>query len=587
VPTRELRCAIVAPPNSSFSGLASPSAMDRRQETGDYYVPRSRAEREASAQRPSRGGGDREASAQRQGRGSDGEASRGERDRSVSRSHRGDREPSVSRSQRNNEHEEEQVQQRSRSVLVIMLGQTEVHIPGPACGTTARTLAKALQVMRDCIIDEDSAKQALDIFEAALSGPLQYKGAHLCLAEIYIAGSAPQIGKDYRRAVTELVTFLEVSDSADYREVLGQEQLFDVARETARVAQFLDASGLGPISSQLTRLASEIPMLQGTALRACLLRLERIDGAPSMALALKGAAPPPPGPLDFLHNLLKDMNIVESENSSLKVRLEEERGKLALFANTLEREQEKRLEAEELVCRFSASAQHLHKANERLAERIEGEVLRADKAEQSCATAEVDSDELRREIIRLRKELELERRKGLLNERDLRNEAATDGQQAMGATTARGSPDPRKTVSGTQSARQSPGPDSRSVPQCLQGYENVRRTGRPTASPSQDYMQVSTNQEQELRQWMARQQTGSPAPRDREPMHSTRQASASPTPAAHPPMLRERHMPNGRAGSATGKRDAIDADRKHLRSSLANGVLHSARANSENIGPQF
>eukprot|EP00929_Paragymnodinium_shiwhaense_P019983 TRINITY_DN13460_c0_g1_i1.p1 TRINITY_DN13460_c0_g1~~TRINITY_DN13460_c0_g1_i1.p1 ORF type:complete len:540 (+),score=131.51 TRINITY_DN13460_c0_g1_i1:165-1784(+) len=468
---------------------------------------------------------------------------------------------------------------RERPALTIQLSDVEVVIPGPPCSASSRTLAKALALMRSRTICEEDAKQALDVFEAALSGPLQFKGGHLCLAEVYINGSAPQFGKDYRRAITELITFLEVTDVASY----GPEVRLAAAREAGRLGQHLDSSGLAPLSKQLTQLAADIPMLQGTALRALISRVERIDGAPCMALALPGAPPPPAGPMDFLNNLLRSVNEADTKTVVMLNECKAQQERLAVLEAMLLREKEKRAEAEELVGRFAASAQQIQNANERLAERVEGEMLRADKAMQDAAVAEMNSEELRREIRRLQTELQVERRKGLPSEQQ---------QPAAGASTARlptaesrqasatrggvgtsGAATARQPSAGPPSARQSPVPTiagmggrQTAVPDCLEGYKSSRRAASP--SPGAESKAAATAAAAEFQDLMQNKRPASPAPQ------SSRAFTG----------LREQ---NGRSNSVNAKREALEAERSKFRSTGAAVFGQAPNYRGENAAPIY
>jgi len=459
---------------------------------------------------------------------------------------------------------------RERPALTIQLSDVEVVIPGPPCSASSRTLAKALALVRSRTISEEDAKQALDVFEAALTGPLQFKGGHLCLAEVYINGSAPQFGKDYRRAITELVTFLETTDETTY----GPEVRLVAAREVGRLGQHLDSSGLAPISKQLTALAASLPMLQGTALRALISRLERIDGAPCMALAIPGAPPPPPGPMDFLNNLMRGVSEAEAKSTVIMNEFKGQQEKLACMEAMVLREKEKREEAEELVTRFAASAQQIQGANERLAERLEGEMLRADKAQQDAAVSEMNAEELRREIRRLQMELQAERRKGLPRE----EQQAGPGATARAPSETRQSPIPRGTRAGSMTARETSAPLSARqtsaaalamgrqspVPDCLEGYRNTRRS-------------VSPSGRQESKGAAA-------AAEFQDLMHSKRPASPAPQSARAFTGLREQ---NGRSNSVNSKREALEAERSKFRSTGAAVFGQAPSYRGENAAPIY
>jgi len=416
-----------------------------------------------------------------------------------------------------------------RSTLVVYLGETEIRVKAPSDPQTAKLLQKGLMVMRKSSVDEEEAKLVMDAFETALAPPIDYKAAHLCMAEVYLSGSAPQIGKDYRRAVTELVAYLEAgrdSDQADSPPYL------DVARETADIAHYLDSSTLAPLQQQLIRLAREVPLLQGAALRASLARLDRIDGsAHQCALAITGAPIAQAGPMDFLDVLLRELSVFKREHTLLKEESRDHRSQTALLQEALEDARDRRDAAEELVCRFSNSAEQIHNANERLVERMEAEILRVDQAERSKEIAEADAEELRKEVQRLRSELELERRgansAALKSERDrFGGQRGTSPSMTLGSArktavaTQQILPSRPGTRTGSLTARgESPAPapaepprQARDAsPQVQQGYES-RRCSSPTG---RDRFSATANAKREVLDNLLSARGPSPSPQER------------------------------------------------------------------------
>jgi hypothetical protein len=234
--------------------------------------------------------------------------------------------------------------------------------------------------MRQRAISEEDASAALEVFESALTG---YSAAHLCLAEVYISGSAPQFGRDFRRAITELTTFIEHEFDAG-EDGQGDRALFDAARAVAFLAPSVEANGLAPLAPVLLRLASTISLLQGAALRACLCRLERIDGigvCTSVALIRDGRQKreqdeggAPLAPVQLLDRVLGDLAAAQSELATLRVQSEKEQGQLTV-----------------------------------LGARCEVEALRADRAERALQVAQAEVAEtasLRQDCKQLQQKLE-------------------------------------------------------------------------------------------------------------------------------------------------------------------------------------
>jgi len=429
--------------------------------------------------------------------------------------------------------------------------------------------------MRSRAVSEDDAKAAMDTFENVLAGPFEYKGAHLCLAEVFLMGSAPQLGRDDRRALVELISFLEASTLGGGSSRFEAGLLNDVVHAASEAAMSLDAGGIAPLATRLLRLAGHIPSLRGSAVRACLARLERIDGHP------RGDGSPAPGeapassasPMDLIDGILGDLVVAKRENAMLKSQLKEERGQRVLLADQIDEANAKRNAAEELMCRFSASAERVHHANERLAERIEGEILRADKAERSAQVAEADAEELRRECQRLRRESDHGRRGASVSDWDISSKAAMP-------MTARASPAPR----GEGTVSLTPRPAAAS--QVMQGYTSERHTTSPAPPPTPSMLDGYSN---------SRRAPATPAPRDSCQMSSRPQGimqfGKSDSPRQHESPFSS--VRSGALRDVNGLRDVnirpssrsakrSDSDRGYM-SSAGLRVLTPRRSDSENV----
>lgn len=304
------------------------------------------------------------------------------------------------------------------------------------------------------------------------------------------------------------------------------DMVLDVAREASRISLLVDASGLAPLANQLTSLARQVPVLRGAALRACLLRLERIDGIKDSSPSVR--------PIDFLNSLLKDLET----HPLLLAKLKEERERRSRLSSLLQEEKEKCASAEDFIDRLGTSTQEIHEANTRLYERLEGERLRAERFERDAAAATRALAEAQREVRRLQRELEQERSKELGKE-PFQPMATGRDFGPMGTPAA--SKEGRSTVlQGTgigslpASARR-PGPEQ-SVHQCLQGYTlSARRSASPAAEGQAERISAAYC-EQELKGFLGVGRTVSPSCRPELPTRSEPQSGRNSSRAALSPM---------------------------------------------------
>lgn len=223
----------------------------------------------------------------------------------------------------------------------VLLGDVEVPLPPPVHDDVATRLVEALSLLRQRVVSEEDAAQALEAFESLLApGPACYLAAHLCVAEVFLSGSAPQHGRDPLRALASILDFLHADaeasvgagaspSSASRFERDRDEEAKLRCREAAAyavaaVTDGMDASDLVPHATQLLRLAADARPDSGfergrrgdVVLRVAALRAHLAAEHSGAATIGEG-----PRPLDLLHSLLSDAAQTESDRFTLRSEL--------------------------------------------------------------------------------------------------------------------------------------------------------------------------------------------------------------------------------------------------------------------------
>lgn len=201
---------------------------------------------------------------------------------------------------------------RDREPFVVLLGEVEVHLAPPEQIDAADAIRDALESVRQRCVGEDDAAEAIAVFEDATSAPLNYVGAHLFLAEVYLSGSTPQHGVDTHRAVGSLVSFLEAGFDRGGVAATAAQPL-DAA--IAQILGRLEASALVPKAEALLRLAKRSPSLRAAAL------LAHLGGTKAQSESDGVAA------LEIVRTLVGDFTACEAERVELRhcLRVEDER----------------------------------------------------------------------------------------------------------------------------------------------------------------------------------------------------------------------------------------------------------------------
>lgn len=221
----------------------------------------------------------------------------------------------------------------AQDALVLPLGGGEVHIAGPCSQEGLHNISQSRTLLEQRVVSEEEAALALQLLESAAASPDTCPAAHICMAEVYLSGSAPQHGVDHERALDSLVAFASVARSSDQPAIA----------QTAQITAAMDDSVLAPRAAQLLRLAGAWPELRGVALRAHIVQL-RQPGKHHGKTKEEGCSP-----MDVLTALCSDLTAAQELAVSLHHNLRQSEDQQVLLVNAF-RTEERRREGLEDAC---------------------------------------------------------------------------------------------------------------------------------------------------------------------------------------------------------------------------------------------
>jgi len=229
----------------------------------------------------------------------------------------------------------------AQDALVLPLGGNEVQIAGPCSQEGIQNISEARTLLEQRVVSEDDAALALQLLESAAAAPDRCPAPHVCLAEVYLSGSAPQHGMDHERALESLVAFASVARSSDQAAIA----------QTAQISAAMDDSVLAPRAAQLLRLAGAWPELRGVALRAHIVHI-RHPGKSHGTPTEEGC-----GPIDVLTALCSDLTAAQELAVSLHQNLRQSEEQQVLLVNALGTEERRRESLEDACGVFRAELQ--------------------------------------------------------------------------------------------------------------------------------------------------------------------------------------------------------------------------------------
>jgi len=229
----------------------------------------------------------------------------------------------------------------AQDALVLPLGGNEVQIAGPCSQEGIQNISEARTLLEQRVVSEDDAALALQLLESAAAAPDRCPAPHVCLAEVYLSGSAPQHGMDHERALESLVAFASVARSSDQAAIA----------QTAQISAAMDDSVLAPRAAQLLRLAGAWPELRGVALRAHIVQI-RHPGKSHGTPTEEGC-----GPIDVLTALCSDLTAAQELAVSLHQNLRQSEEQQVLLVNALGTEERRRESLEDACGVFRAELQ--------------------------------------------------------------------------------------------------------------------------------------------------------------------------------------------------------------------------------------
>lgn len=262
-------------------------------------------------------------------------------------------------------------------VLCVKLGgdvDIEIRMDPRVPADVAQRICDAVGLLQQRIVSEEDAAQAIEFLEQVTTDSELSRSccaiAHLCLAETYIQGAAPQYGLDRNRAFRAILDFLQsVSTEADYEQHFPQVR--HVTHALSRIATELPGLDLTVYANELIEIAENVPGMQGVALRACLYR-PHLAKAESGALVARNQTDPTRLREEaLLDSLLCQLATVDLDRTALyseAQRLQEERSFLSVALDA-ERKQKRLLE--EMVLESTATTEQLKLINSDLSHRVD------------------------------------------------------------------------------------------------------------------------------------------------------------------------------------------------------------------------
>jgi hypothetical protein len=288
--------------------------------------------------------------------------------------------------------------------IVVNFGSSSnIVVPEPVHAETTQQLHDVLALVRQRVVSEEDAEVAIATLENMSSAPTNFIGAHLCLAEIYLTGSAPQHGKDPNKALRGMLSFLCKDGECCY--VDGRSVLL---RAIDDVSKRVTESQLADCAHDITSLANRVPELHSAAIRASLAKLSCIEGCACEAMVQSDATSSRERPLAIFEHIASDNEALRQQILHLESSLRAEQSQRSMLMAALQEERDAKAV---LVLRQEAGERQLLERDSLIAE-LREQLLREKQARQETdaqirylqeechhARPKMDDSPRRREIL--------------------------------------------------------------------------------------------------------------------------------------------------------------------------------------------